>query len=74
MLILSRRPNESLQIGNNVVLTVLSINGNQVRIGITAPKDVVVDRSEVHARKLREITVPAHSANSKASPHTTPPS
>jgi len=59
MLILSRRPNESLQIGNNVVLTVLSIKGNQVRLGITAPRDVVVDRAEVHERKIAECHTPA---------------
>lgn len=54
MLILSRRPNESLVIGSEVTLTVLGIKGNQVRLGINAPRDVVVDRSEVRRRKVRE--------------------
>ena len=54
MLILTRRPNESLHIGDNIVITVLGIKGNQVCLGITAPKDVVVDREEVHQRKLAE--------------------
>jgi carbon storage regulator len=54
MLILSRRPNESLHIGDNIVITVLGIKGNQVRLGITAPKTVVIDREEVHQRKQRE--------------------
>jgi carbon storage regulator len=54
MLILSRRPNESLHIGDDVVVTVLCIKGNQVQLGISAPKIVVVDREEVHARKLLE--------------------
>jgi carbon storage regulator len=54
MLILSRRQNESLHIGDDVVVTVLGIKGKLVRLGISAPKTVVVDREEVHARKLRE--------------------
>jgi carbon storage regulator len=57
MLILSRRPNESVHIGRDVKVTVLGIRGNQVRIGITAPKNVTVDREEVHARKQREHTL-----------------
>jgi carbon storage regulator len=55
MLILTRRPDESLHIGDNIVITVLGIKGHQVRIGITAPKDVVIDREEVRARKQREL-------------------
>ena len=57
MLILSRRPNESLVIGSEVTLTVLGIKGNQVRLGINAPRDVVIDRAEVRRRKLYSITV-----------------
>jgi carbon storage regulator len=70
MLILARRPNESLVIGNNITLTVLGIQGNQVRLGITAPRDVVVDRAEVHQRKLREPAASAHSVVMGASPYT----
>jgi len=55
MLILTRRPTESLHIDDQVVITVLGIRGQQVRLGITAPKDVVVDRTEVHQRKLLEF-------------------
>jgi carbon storage regulator len=54
MLILSRRIDESLVIGHNITVTVLGVKGNQVRLGITAPKNVVVDRAEVHDRKLAE--------------------
>jgi carbon storage regulator len=57
MLILSRRPNESLVIGSEVTLTVLGIKGNQVRLGINAPRDVVIDRAEVRRRKMREVTL-----------------
>ncbi len=51
---LSRRPTESLYIGDNIVVTVLGIKGAQVRLGITAPQEVVIDRKEVHQRKLAE--------------------
>ena len=57
MLILSRRPQESLVIGRNIIVTVLGIKGNQVRLGFCAPRDVVIDRSEVQQRKLVEYTV-----------------
>jgi len=57
MLILTRRPEESLHIGNDVVVTVLGIKGNQVRLGIRAPTDTVIDRDEVHLRKQRERLV-----------------
>lgn len=50
MLILTRRPGESLMIGDDVVVTVLSTYGNQVRIGVDAPKEVPVHREEIHER------------------------
>ena len=50
MLILTRRINESIIIGNNVKITILGVNGNQVRIGIDAPKDVPVHREEIYMR------------------------
>ena len=54
MLILTRRLGESLVIGNDVTVTVLGVKGNQVRIGIKAPKDVEVHREEIHNRILQE--------------------
>ena len=57
MLILSRRPNESLRIAGNVVITVVGFSGNQIRLGITAPPHVSIDREEVHQRKLAERLV-----------------
>lgn len=54
MLILTRRSGESLMIGNNVTLTVLGVKGNQVRIGINAPKSVPVHREEIYERIKRE--------------------
>jgi carbon storage regulator len=59
MLILTRRAGETLRIGDNVEVTVMAINGAQVRIGIKAPRDVVVDREEIAERKRRDRDTPA---------------
>lgn len=53
-LILTRRVGETIMIGDNVEVTVMNINGAQVRIGIKAPRDVTVDREEIAERKRRE--------------------
>jgi carbon storage regulator len=50
MLILTRRVGETLMIGDSVDVTVLGIRGNQVRIGINAPKDVSIHREEIYDR------------------------
>ena len=47
MLVLTRRPDQSIMIGNDIVVTVLEVRGDQVRIGIRAPRDVDVHRDEV---------------------------
>jgi carbon storage regulator len=54
MLILTRRVGESLKIGDTVTVTVLAINGHQVRIGIDAPRDVPVHREEIYERIKQE--------------------
>lgn len=54
MLVLTRRVGESLRIGKDVTITVLGVKGNRLRVGIDAPKDVVVDRDEIAERKQRE--------------------
>jgi len=53
MLILTRRAGESLKIGDDITVTVTSIKRNQVRIGIDAPRGVVVDREEISKRKAQ---------------------
>ncbi|HEY9149784.1 MAG TPA: carbon storage regulator CsrA [Gammaproteobacteria bacterium] len=54
MLILTRRVGETLMIGDEVTVTVLGVKGNQVRIGVNAPKDVSVHREEIYERIKRE--------------------
>lgn len=54
MLILSRRTGEALNIGDDVQVTVLGVKGNQVRIGIEAPKKVSVHREEIYERIKKE--------------------
>ena len=63
MLILTRRVGETLMIGDEVSVTVLGVKGNQVRLGITAPKDVGVHREEIYQKIGREA---AESAEPKA--------
>lgn len=54
MLILTRRVGETVMIGNEVTVTVLGTKGNQVRVGINAPKNVAVHREEIYERIKRE--------------------
>lgn len=48
MLVLTRKLNESIQIGENIEITVLSVQGDQIKLGIKAPKDIEVHRKEVY--------------------------
>lgn len=60
MLILTRRMGETLKIGDDIAVTVLGVKGNQVRIGINAPKELPVHREEVYTRIRGEQANGAH--------------
>jgi carbon storage regulator len=63
MLILTRRIGETVTIGQDITVTVLGVKGNQVRIGINAPKDVAVHREEVYER-IKNETDTRHASGS----------
>jgi carbon storage regulator len=58
MLILTRKPNERIVIGDNVYVHILSVNGNQIRIGIDAPKEITIHREEIYNRIKKEKKEP----------------
>ncbi|MDC0274366.1 MAG: carbon storage regulator CsrA [Planctomycetaceae bacterium] len=56
MLVLSRKKNERIVIGENIVITVVEVRGDRVRLGIEAPQEVPIHRSEVHEAIIKEQT------------------
>lgn len=74
MLILTRRLNETVMIGDDVTVTVLGVKGGQVRVGINAPKDVAVHREEVYERiKHETLMMNRESAANQAPAHAPQP-
>ncbi|HVF17709.1 MAG TPA: carbon storage regulator CsrA [Steroidobacteraceae bacterium] len=70
MLILTRRPGESIQVGEDIEISVLEIRGNQVRLGINAPADVLVLRSELlEAKPQADVDQPASPAQPRSPQH-----
>ncbi|MCC5949521.1 MAG: carbon storage regulator CsrA [Nitriliruptoraceae bacterium] len=65
MLVLSRRPGESIVIGNDIVVTILDVRGDQIRVGIAAPRDVQVHREEVF-RQLEAENAAAQGSAARA--------
>ena len=59
MLILTRKPNESIRIGDDIEVKILSINSNQIRIGISAPKEMEVHREEIYQKIQSQKGTPA---------------
>jgi carbon storage regulator len=65
MLILSRRAGESLTIGDDIVVTVVGINGNQIKLGIAAPREVRVLREEIYQAMQEENRAAASASQSR---------
>jgi carbon storage regulator len=65
MLILTRRPGEAIRIGDDVEICIVAVNGNQIRLGIKAPRSVPVHREEIYAR----INAPSAAPEPAAAPH-----
>lgn len=62
MLVLSRRANESIVVGNDIIITVLAVKKNSIRLGIKAPPEVSVHRAEVRDRIEFEVSLPTAEA------------
>lgn len=77
MLVLSRKPGQTIQIGPDIALTVLKITGNRIHLGLSAPKEVSIRRGEVHVRieqeRLQHHTLESNPSFSNPKPETSHP-
>jgi carbon storage regulator len=62
MLVLTRKPDQSIMVGNDIEITILEVRGEQVRLGIRAPRSVTVHRKEVYDQ-IRQESALGHSEN-----------
>ncbi len=67
MLVLTRKTDESIIIGDNIAVTVVAVEGDQVRLGVTAPKDIAVHRQEVYEQIKKENLEAAQSSSTDIS-------
>ncbi len=65
MLVLSRKQDQTIQIGDNITVTITQLKGNQVRIGIDAPKEVAIRRGELFNQSDKEVQVSLATSGSK---------
>lgn len=72
MLVLSRQRDESIMIGDNIVITIVGIRGDKVRLGINAPSEIPVHRAEVYEAIQRENLRAARLENKSGTPNTPP--
>lgn len=66
MLILMRRPGESIHIGPNIIVTLVGMERNRARIGVEAPREITVDREEIAERKKNGLEPPLKGRKNKA--------
>ena len=68
MLILARRVGETLMIGDDVTITILSVRGGQIRVGVNAPKNTAVHREEVYEKMRKDAAAGASQASAPGAP------
>jgi carbon storage regulator len=65
MLVLTRRVGEAVRVGDDILVTIVGLKGSEIRIGISAPRDIAVHREEIYGRILRNRVGTVHPASSR---------